>query len=203
MHVLALLDEIRAIAQLGLNYSENPYDRERYERLLRMAVEAYAGLTALSPDDIDVRFRRELGYITPKVGCAGAVFDDDGHVLLVKRSDNDRWALPGGYAEVNLSPHDNLRRELREETGLEVEIITLVDVYHVLPGEFAWQPFTVYSLVYLCHAVGGALTPSHETPEVGFFDHTIIVDWHGNHQIRVEQAYARWLEKRGKLNGGS
>jgi len=191
-NLLALLDELHAIAQLGLNFAENPYDRERYQRLLDISVEQYAVLTGLPPMVINDRFRQELGYITPKVGCAGAIFNDEGHLLLIKRSDNGKWGLPGGYAEVNRSPQDNLYRELREETGLEVEIISLVDVYHVLPGQFDWQPHTVYSLVYLCRATAGELTPSHETPEVGYFDHTTISDWHSNHQMRAEQAYARW-----------
>jgi ADP-ribose pyrophosphatase YjhB (NUDIX family) len=196
LSIFALLDEIRTIGQLGLNFSENTYDRERYERLLHLAAGEYAAISELPESDLQVFFRRELGYITPKIGCAGAVFNDQGHLLLIKRSDNGTWGLPGGYAEVNLSPEENLHRELREETGLEVEIISLVDVYHVLPGEYSWQPYTVYSLVYLCRPIGGELTPSHETPEVGFFDFNSIIDWHGNHLKRAQDAYAQWLEKR-------
>jgi ADP-ribose pyrophosphatase YjhB (NUDIX family) len=196
MSLLALLDEIRSIGQLGLNFSDNPYDRERYERLLRIASGEYAAVSGLPEDDLEGFFRRELGYITPKVGCAGAVFNDDGHLLLIKRSDNGKWGLPGGYAEVNLSPEENLHRELHEETGMEVEIISLVNVYHVLPGEYSWQPYTVYSLVYLCRPIGGELTPSHETLELGFFDLNSVTDWYGNHSKRAQDAYTQWLEKR-------
>ncbi|MBZ0289569.1 MAG: NUDIX hydrolase N-terminal domain-containing protein, partial [Anaerolineae bacterium] len=191
--ILALLDEIRAIGQLGIHYAENPFDRERYERLLRMASQEYAAISGLPENDVDALFRRELGYITPKVGCNGAVFNPQGHVLLVKRSDNGRWGLPGGYAEVNLSPQDNCRREMWEETGLEVEVGDLVDVFHALPGQYD-QPNTIYILLFLCTVTGGTLTPSHETPIVGFYDHTTITDWHTNHADRVDRAYKYWIK---------
>lgn len=195
-NLLALLDELRAIAQLGLNFAENPYDRERYQRLLDISVEQYAVLTGLPPMVINDRFRQELGYITPKVGCSGAVFNDDGHVLLVKRSDNGRWCLPSGYAEVNQTPQENCRREVLEETGLHVEVGPLLDLYCIRPGEYG-QPHTLYILLYLCTVGGGTIMPSHETPEVGYFDHTTITDWHSNHQMRAEQAYAGWCAMRG------
>jgi ADP-ribose pyrophosphatase YjhB (NUDIX family) len=195
LNILALLDEIRTIGQLGLNFSDNPYDRERYERLLHLAAGEYAVISGLPESDLQAFFRRELGYITPKVGCSAAVFNDEGHVLLVKRSDNGKWCLPGGYAEVNHTPQDNVRREVWEETGIEVTVGALIDVYHALPGQYG-QPHTLYSLLYECNMVGGTLTPSHETPIVGFYDHTTITEWHSTHHERVIRAYLRWLEKK-------
>lgn len=195
-NIFALLDEIRAIGQLGLNYNHDPYDRERYERLLRIAAREYAKITGLTDEVLLKRFRNELGYITPKTGCNGAIFNDDGHVLLVKRSDDGSWCLPGGYAEVSTTPPENCRREVYEETGLQVEVGSLVGVFWVLPGEYN-LPNTNYILVYLCKVTGGSLTPSHETPEIGYFDHTTITNWHTNHRDRAQHAYAKWLaEKR-------
>jgi 8-oxo-dGTP pyrophosphatase MutT (NUDIX family) len=191
--ILALLDEIRAIGQLGMNYSEDPFDRERYERLVHLASGEYAAISGLPESEVDALFRRELGYITPKTGCNGAVFNPQGQVLLVKRSDNGLWCLPGGYAEVNMTPQDNCRREVWEETGLEVEVGDLVDVFCTLPGQYS-LPNTVYILVYLCNVTGGTLTPSHETPVVGFYDHTSVTDWHTNHAERVERAYRYWIK---------
>src|SRR5258705_7538214 len=121
MNIAALLDELRSIAQLGLNYSKDPYDRERYERLMRLAVTEYKTITGLTEDEIGERFRQEIGYVTPKVGCAAGIFNEQGEALLVKRSDDGLWGLPAGFCEVNQTPHDNLKREVREETGLEVE----------------------------------------------------------------------------------
>lgn len=198
MNGATFLEELRSIAHLGLNYTPDPYDRERYTRLMALAAAEYAALTGLPADEVAARFRQELGYITPKVGVAAAVFNEQGQLLLVRRSDNGKWGLPAGFCEVNQTPQDNLRREVREETGLEVEIDELIDIFCVLPGEFG-QPHTIYSLLFLARQTGGSLTPSHETPEIAFRDLASTTDWHFDHQRRAERAQTRWLEysKRG------
>src|SRR5262245_1293567 len=100
---------------------------------MRLAASEYADITGLTDEAIIARFRQDLGYITPKIGCAALIFNDQGHILLVKRSDNGKYGLPGGYAEVNQSPQENLRREVWEETGLEVEVGALFGLYYMLP----------------------------------------------------------------------
>lgn len=194
MNIAALLDELRSIAQLGLNYAQDPYDRERYERLMRLAVTEYASISGLAEAEIDDRFRQELGYVTPKVGCAAGIFNEQGQILLVMRSDNGRWGLPAGFCEVNQTPRENMKREVREETGLEVEVGALIDVFSVLPGAYG-QPNTLYALVFFCKATGGTLTPSHETPVVGYYDHRLITNWHFDHEQRAERAYQYWLQQ--------
>ena len=194
MNIAALLDELRSIAQIGLHYSKDPYDRERYTRLMRLAITEYSAITGLAEVEIGERFRQELGYITPKVGCAAGIFNEQGQALLVKRSDDGLWGLPAGFCEVNQNPRENLKREVREETGLEVEVRALVDVFSVMPGEYG-QPNTLYALVFLCKVTGGTLTPSHETPVVGYYDHKAITDWHFDHGLRLERAYQYWLQQ--------
>ena len=194
MNIAALLDELRSIAQLGLNYSKDPYDRERYERLMRLAVTDYASVSGLPENEITQRFRKELGYVTPKVGVAAGIFNEQGHAFLVKRSDDGMWGLPAGYCEVNQTPQENMKREVREETGLEVEVGPLVEVFSVMPGDYG-QPNTLYALVFLCKVTGGTPTPSYETPVVGYYDHKTITDWHFDHGLRVERAYQYWLQQ--------
>ena len=91
--ILSLLDELRSIAQLGLNYSKDNYDRERYERLVELASHEYEALSGIPAGEIEKRFRKELGYITPKVGVSASIFDDKGYQLLVKRTDDFSWCL--------------------------------------------------------------------------------------------------------------
>jgi ADP-ribose pyrophosphatase YjhB (NUDIX family) len=193
-NVAMLLDELRSIAQLGLHYSKDPYDRERYERLMHLAMTSYATITGLAEDEVRERFRRDIGYVTPKVGCAAGIFNEQGQVLLVKRSDDGQWGLPAGFCEVNQTPQENLKREVREETGMEVEVGPLIEVFSVMPGDYG-QPNTLYALVFLCTVTGGTLTPSHETPTVGYYDHKTITDWHFDHGLRVERAYQYWLQQ--------
>lgn len=195
--LLTLLDEIRAIALNGLHYSpHNSYDIDRYTRLLHLAAQAYSPMVDLPIEAVLDTFRREMGAVTPKVGGNGAIFDDEERVLLVKRSDNGRWCLPGGYAEVGLTPQENVSREVREETGLEVEVGPLVDLFCVTPSSIT--PHLHYVFVYLCHVTGGVLTPSHETPELGYFHPEQITDWHSTHQERVKQSLVVWQKLKGQ-----
>lgn len=91
--LLSLLDELRAMAQTGLAYTDDPYDRERYNRLLEL-VETYYGETLDLPEsEVRTRLAAELGYVTPKVGASAAIFDNDGRQLLMKRPDSGTWCF--------------------------------------------------------------------------------------------------------------
>lgn len=87
-NVLDLLDEIRSIAQLGLYYTKDSYDIDRYNRLLNIATAKYAELTDLPSLEIKHRFSLELGYITPKLGVQGVLINEYGQILLEKRKDD-------------------------------------------------------------------------------------------------------------------
>ena len=78
MDVFSLLDEIQTIARNGLHYTAGAHDRERYERLMSLATRTYGELLNVPGGAVRERFLREIGYITPKVGSDGAIFDKDG-----------------------------------------------------------------------------------------------------------------------------
>src|SRR5262245_3049021 len=110
---------IQASAQTGLTFTKDVYDRERYERLRRLAAEVMAEHGGAAPDIVEGLFAAQTGYATPKIDVRGAVFRD-GKVLLVKeRADPGRWTLPGGWADVNQSPSECVIAEVRDEAGLE------------------------------------------------------------------------------------
>ncbi len=89
------------------------------------------------------------------VSVAGVITDDHGRALLIQRRDNHRWEPPGGVLELAESIHDGLRREVREETGLDVEPITLTGVYKNLTRG-------IVALVFRCKVSGGHLTTNDE-----------------------------------------
>jgi ADP-ribose pyrophosphatase YjhB (NUDIX family) len=190
-HQLSFLDELRSIAQIGLHYATDPYDRERYERLLELSAIRYSELSGLPPETILERFRAETGHVTPKVGLDGAVFNDEGKILLVRRSDDLRWCLPCGFPEAGETPREGIEREIREETGLETVAEEVIDVDTRLAGEYG-APHTLYIPVFLCRVTGGTLATSDETPEVGFFDPSEITEWHRDHEARALKATAYW-----------
>ncbi|MCM1991596.1 NUDIX domain-containing protein [Oceanirhabdus seepicola] len=134
------------------------------------------------------RFRNELGYITPKVGVNGVVLTEDGKILLERRVDDKTWAIPGGWAEIGESPQDSVRREIYEETGLNVEVKGIIDIFTRLPGEYG-QPHTTYHILFNCEVIDGDLKSSFESIEVGFYEYNKIPDWHKDHLNMVRKAY--------------
>ena len=191
MDILPLLDELQTIASNGLNYATNPYDRERYERLMELASVYYGQALELPPPEVRERLRKELGYITPKVGAEAAILDSEGRILLVRRSDDGRWCLPCGWVEPNESPAEAAVRETREETGLVVRPTSLVDVFTRKPAH-GFGPHSAIAVVYLCEVVDGAIRPSHEVTEVRYRPIGEVDDWHELHHGYAQAAHAAW-----------
>jgi ADP-ribose pyrophosphatase YjhB (NUDIX family) len=181
MDILPLLDEIQIIARNGLSYATNPYDRERYERLLALACRYYGDALDLPPAEVHDRLAAELGYITPKVGADAAIFDEDGRILLVQRADDARWCLPCGWVDPNESPKAAVIREVREETGLDAQIIRLVDVIERMPSA-EHGPHTAVAVVYLCKVIGGELRISHESLDARYWRIEEVPAWHELHE---------------------
>ena len=160
--------ELAAMARTGLEFATNDYDRERFRRTLAIG-EDMAGMTIDAEFTPERPYLADIGIASPKIGCSVAAFDDMGRVALIKRADNGRWALPGGYAEVGSPPSVNALRELHEETGFEAELERLVGVYDnkSLGGV---SPYQFYICCFRARITGGDATPSIETPEVVLAD---------------------------------
>jgi ADP-ribose pyrophosphatase YjhB (NUDIX family) len=160
--------ELSAMARTGLEFVTNDYDRDRFNRMMTIG-EEMAGMTIDAEFTPERPYLADVGVASPKVGCSVAAFDDAGRVVLIKRADNGRWALPGGYAEVGSPPSVNALRELHEETGFHAELERLVGVYDnkSLGGV---SPYQFYICCFRARITGGDATPSSETPEVVLAD---------------------------------
>ncbi len=191
MDLFSLLDEIQTIARNGLNYTSNAYDRERYERLMSLATRTYGELLNVSDDTIRTRFLRETGYITPKVGSDAAMFDASGKILLMDRSDGSGWCLPCGWVEPNEKPAEAVIREVREETGLEIEVNQLVGVF-TRKANAKNGPHTMIAIVYLCEVTGGELTLSHEGLALQYWTIDEVQNWHATHERYARAAFEMW-----------
>lgn len=191
MDPYALLDEIQTIARNGLLFATNPYDRERYTRLLELATQAYSELLAVPDEAVRTRLLREIGYITPKVGADAAIFNDDGHILLMERADGSGWCLPCGWVEPNEKPAEAVVRETREETGLEVVVKRLVGVFTRMPSQ--WNGVhTMISVLHLCEVIGGDLTLSSEGLSLRYWPIDEVEHWHATHEQYARAAYRVW-----------
>lgn len=103
--------------------------------------------------------------------ASAVVVDDSGAILLICRTDNELWSIPGGAMEIGESIADTVIRETREETGLEVKPVSIVGIYtnphHVVEysdGEVRQE----FSICFACRLVGGELSTSDESSRVEF-----------------------------------
>jgi ADP-ribose pyrophosphatase YjhB (NUDIX family) len=160
--------KLQAIAQNGLTYSDNHYDRERYEAVCDVAAEMMSVQSDADLASIGDLFAQQMGAATPKVDVRAAVFWDD-TVLLVKERSDGLWTLPGGWADVNESPSKAIEREVYEESGYRTRAVKLLAFYDRDLHGHPPYPFHVYKLFFRCELQGGAAAPSHETEDVAFF----------------------------------
>lgn len=161
-NLLALSREIKGIAETGLRYGESPFDRQRYERLHQIASELLASHLP------DFRWPMEIGYPTPKLDTRAAVIDR-GRILLVREAANGLWTLPGGWADANHSPSENAVREVREESGYQVEAVKLAAIRDKSRHGHPPEPEYAYKLVFLCRLLGGAPASDHEITGIDWF----------------------------------
>ena len=166
---LTLARELQALAQTGLAFTKDPFDRQRYERITEIAARVLAdGFDTDEKLLLDI-LQMQHGYATPKVDVRGAAFRD-GKVLMVRERTDGLWTLPGGWADVNQSGAECTVREIREESGFEARALKLAAVYDYQKSDHPpRQYFSCYKLFFLCELTGGEAQASDETIEVGFF----------------------------------
>jgi ADP-ribose pyrophosphatase YjhB (NUDIX family) len=162
--------EIQAIAQTGLEFSQDAYDRDRFAALRRLSARILAEHTFTPAQRIEHLFDEETGYATPKLGVRAAVFDTEGRILMVRETaDEHRWTLPGGWADVNQTPAQSVVREVLEESGYHVRAVKLAAVWDRAKQAHPPTLYSVVRLFFLCALEGGSPRTSLETSEIGWF----------------------------------
>ena len=182
-------DELRSIANDGVRYADNDYDRQRYGRALSLSARLVAAIEQRSPDEVMEEYKQNLARISPFVGASAAVFRD-GCILLIKREDNGLWAMPGGWTEVGETWAQSVQRELREETSLEGTAKVLLGVFDSrLWGSRSKYHF--YSGVWLVEVSGDqAPVAGPETTGAGFFaEHDLPAELAPGHLPQVPMAF--------------
>lgn len=158
---------IQSIAQAGLQYGKDKFDRERYEELRKISAEMIAAKTDISVDKVFGLFCNETGYQTPKIDTRAAVFVD-GKILLVHEN-NGTWSLPGGWCDVDQSVASNTVKEVKEETGLTVSADKLIAVQDWRHHNVTNYAYGVIKIFVLCKYESGEFTENLETTETAFF----------------------------------
>jgi len=167
-------EALAGVARTGLGFTESLYERERFEEVLHIAADIrVAAEREIDRDERVVEWMRAVGlgvpgYVTPKIAVGAVVSNSAEEILLVQRSDSGFWLYPTGWADIGYSPAEVAVKEVREETGIECEVLGLLGVLDGMRRGFTRVP--LYSLLFQCRAIGGSLAAHPlECLDVGFF----------------------------------
>jgi len=168
--VFSIAKRLGELSRNGLMYVTSAYDRERYEVFARMAAELMSLVGPVLGHTIDVEFRSDFGYATPKVDVRAAVFDAEDRILLVRERADRLWTMPGGWADPGDTISTAVAREVLEETGLVASVDRLIACWdRDRQGNTPRLPVSVYKLFFLCSAGGRPVPDLVETLEADWF----------------------------------
>ena len=166
--VLDWARKVQALAQNGLAFTRDPFDRERYHELQDLATALLAGALEIPIERARTLWDGEPGYATPKVDVRGAIFEDE-RVLLVRERSDGKWTLPGGWVDVNDAPSAAVAREIHEESGYEARAVKLAALVDRRRHPHPPAIHHIYKLMFVCERTGGEPAAGTETDAVDFF----------------------------------
>ena len=160
--------ELQFLAQCSLAYSKDKFDRERSERIRDIACEMLSYKYDLPIEKIKMDFASEIGYQTPKVETRAAIIKDN-KILLVKEQLDGKWALPGGYQDVNVSIRENVIKEASEEAGAVVQPLKVVAVLDYNRHHHVNFPLGMVKIFVLCEYISHSFNENTETLGAEFY----------------------------------
>lgn len=188
-------DKLRDVSAMGLHFTKDPYDAEHFRTVQHVAVEMMAVATGEAPEALEPLRETVFRRPTPVVGADAAIIDGDGRLLLIRRADNDLWAVPGGALAVGETPAEGAEREALEETGVRCRATKLAGVF----DSRLWgsqSAHHLYHLVFLCEPTGAPPTaPSHgqEVHAVRWFaEHEVPEELSPGHAGRMPYIWDAW-----------
>ena len=159
--------ELQSLAQAGLTYGKDVYDRERYERIREISAEIMSNMSDIPTETIKNLFCNETGYQTPKLDTRAAIFKDD-KILLVCEN-NGTWSLPGGWCDVNVSVGENTVKEVKEEAGLDVVAESIIAIQDRAKHNLPAYAYGICKVFVLCSVIGGDFQENIETTGFDYF----------------------------------
>ena len=166
--VLDLSRRLLALSQTGLHFTAEEYDRERYREIGDIATRLLELQSNVAADAVRQAWFVEDGYATPKVDVRGAIFRDN-RVLLVRERVDDKWTVPGGWADVNDAPSSAILKEIEQESGFSARVLKLAAIYDRNKRNHPAYLFHSWKLFFVCEITGGEARTSYETTAVEFF----------------------------------
>ncbi|MGY3765450.1 NUDIX hydrolase [Vagococcus vulneris] len=164
------LRRLLALADAGLMYGRDVFDKERYQEMKSILTKMIGEYTSLDDGKIKCVLDKEEGYPTPKVDVRAFIEDNDGKILLVQDIKSREWSLPGGYADIGYSAAENVIKEVFEETGYHVAVDKLAGIFDTDKRKDIPQLFQYYKLFFNCTVLDGTFMSNNETAACDFFD---------------------------------
>lgn len=159
--------ELQTIAQNGLFYGKDKFDKERYQRIRDISAEMRSYKTEIPVNKVKDLFCNDTGYQTPKIDTRAAIFKD-GKILLVHEA-NGTWSLPGGWCDADVSVEENTKKEVKEEVGLDVTVKRVIAVQDREKHNLPVYAYKVCKIFMECEVTGGAFEENIETTGFDYF----------------------------------
>lgn len=187
--------ELQFIAQAGLTYTKDPFDKERFERVREIAAEIMSLQGRLPLEQVKDLFCNETGFQTPKLDTRAAIFKDN-KILLVKEK-NGTWSMPGGWVDVMQTIRSNTVKEVREEAGLDVEAIRIIALQDRNKRNQPPYAYNVCKAFVLCKVLGGNFEPNMETVESGYFgiDELPVLAEEKNNKEQIAMCFSAYRDE--------
>ncbi len=160
--------ELQSLAQAGLHYGHDVFDRERYQRIREIAGEMMAAKTGLPIKKVKNLFLGDEGYQTPKIDTRAAIFKGE-KILLVRESRSQEWSLPGGWNDYDLSCAENAVKEAREESGRKVKPVLLIALQDRNRHNKPVIATNIMKCFFLCQEISGEFQANDETDACAYF----------------------------------
>lgn len=187
---LSLADQVRAIALEGLKFAKDPYDKNRYEKLLHIATTEFSTALDLDFPNLLENFKRELGCMTPKLGVDVAVLNNKEQLLVLNRSDKTGWCLPCGWVDVGETPASAAVREVMEETTLKVEAAGYISISAKGPGQTQNIQHQINIIVFVKLLSDPlSVTLNHEHTDYKWISDNSHLQWHSGHDIQADRIF--------------
>ncbi|MEN8204332.1 MAG: NUDIX hydrolase N-terminal domain-containing protein, partial [Bacteroidota bacterium] len=167
--LLRLAKRVQAIAENGLHYTENDFDRDRYTDLDSISLRLISLLTSMPVETIKISTPENHGYRTPKVDVRCVIFNDRDEILMVKERVDSRWSLPGGWCDVGFTPTEVAEKEAFEEAGIRVKAGRVLAIFDKKCHDHPEDLFYTYKIFMECKAENYKISTGMETLDVGFF----------------------------------
>lgn len=194
--MMLLADKLRSISAMGLIFSHNIYDLERYRELQNISMEIMSLATGDSLEQLELLRTTVFANPSPIPTVDAAIINEQGQILLIQRADNSKWAMPGGAVSVGETPAEAAVREAFEETGIRCEPTALVGVFD---SRFCGtvSRHHLYQLLFLCRPLAnGHHTPPSHVQEVlnmaWFAEKDLPSDIDPGHITRIPKAFCAW-----------